>query len=332
MEAGRKKETHGCIRNAWRKTLETFFVLAILAIGGYPPVSNAWNQLLAERMIVRYQKSLWEDGRQSVSEQIRKKAEACNQRLAEAGGGLMSVETEDYEQQLDPDGSGVMGYLEIPEISVFLPICHGTDDAVLAKGVGHLEGSSLPIGGKGTHTVLTGHRGLPSATLFSDLDQLQEQDHFRILVLGETLEYAVTEIQTVLPEETGKLRIEAGRDLATLVTCTPYGVNTHRLLVTGERISDRSDASDTEEAGKSHGEKQSTDKAVVSRNAATKTDGTQRRATGRAVCILAGAGAILLAAGFRIVWIWCIDRKRQMQKEQIRSRRAAKRCRGKEAE
>ena len=126
--------------------------------------------------------------------------------------------------------------LEIPKISLYLPIYHGTSQEVLEKGIGHLEGSSMPIGGKNTHAVLTGHRGLPSAELFSNLDQLERDDEFYIHILGETLAYKVFHVETVKPEETGHLAIARGRDRITLVTCTPYGINTHRLLVHAKRV------------------------------------------------------------------------------------------------
>lgn len=142
----------------------------------------------------------------------------------------------DYDGLLDPTGTGIMGYLEIPKIDVSLPIYHGTEETVLQKGVGHLIGSSLPIGGKGFHSVLTGHSGVAGKRLFSDLEQLTPGDHFYIHILGETLAYEVTELNTVLPHETELLIAIPGEDLCTLVTCTPYGVNSHRLLAKGARI------------------------------------------------------------------------------------------------
>lgn len=142
---------------------------------------------------------------------------------------------ESYDSLLNIMGDGIMGYVEIPRIGVKLPIFHGTEEATLNCGVGHLLGSSLPVGGLGTHCVLTGHSGLAGQKMFSDLNLLQEGDVFFLRVLGQTLAYKVVEINTVLPEDTGKLGIDVGRDLCTLVTCTPYGVNSHRLLVRGER-------------------------------------------------------------------------------------------------
>lgn len=143
---------------------------------------------------------------------------------------------ERYQNLLNVDGSGMMGYIRIPKIKVELPIYHGTSETVLQAGVGHFWGTSLPVGGESTHTVLTGHRGLPTKTLFTNMDKLKVGDIFYIKVLGETLAYKIDQILTVLPEETEALSIEPGQDYATLVTCTPYAINTHRLLVRGERI------------------------------------------------------------------------------------------------
>ena len=137
---------------------------------------------------------------------------------------------------MNPDGSGVMGYIEIPRISVRLPVYHGTSEEVLQHGIGHLGGTSLPVGGEGTHAVLSGHRGLPSALLFSDLDQMETGDCFSLRILGEQLLYEVDQILVVEPDEVEPLLPVEGEDLVTLVTCTPYGVNTHRLLVRGHRI------------------------------------------------------------------------------------------------
>ena len=142
----------------------------------------------------------------------------------------------DYEAQLDVSGLGIMGYIEIPEISVSLPIYHGTSDSILQVAVGHLEWSSLPVGGESSHCVLSGHRGLPSAKLFTDLDKIREGDIFLLRVLDEVLTYEVDKITIVEPSQVSDLQIVEGEDLCTLVTCTPYGVNTHRLLVRGHRI------------------------------------------------------------------------------------------------
>lgn len=155
------------------------------------------------------------------------------------GGSVGEVESStyfDYESQLSLNGSDIMARLEIPKISVDLPIYHGTTDEVLEVGAGHLEGSSLPVGGENTHSVITGHRGLPSSKLFTRLDELTEGDLFFIDVLGQKLAYRVRQIEVLTPEEAAEIQIEEGRDLVSLITCTPYGINTHRLVITGERV------------------------------------------------------------------------------------------------
>ena len=149
---------------------------------------------------------------------------------------LTEAEQEEYQSLLNMDGTGIMGYIEIPNIKLSLPIYHGTEESVLQIAVGHLDWSALPVGGEGTHCVLSGHRGLPSAKLFTNLDQLREGDTFTLRVLDEVLCYEVDQIRIVEPQDTAALLPEPGQDLCTLVTCTPYGVNTHRLLVRGHRI------------------------------------------------------------------------------------------------
>ncbi|MBQ1188425.1 MAG: class C sortase [Peptococcaceae bacterium] len=149
---------------------------------------------------------------------------------------LTEEEKEIYEKTLDVSGTGIMGYIEIDSIDVSLPIYHGTEDSVLQIAVGHLDWSSLPVGGAGTHCVMSGHRGLPSAKLFTHLDELVEGDTFVVRVLDEVFTYEVDQILIVEPEDVSALTIEPGNDLCTLVTCTPYGINSHRLLVRGHRI------------------------------------------------------------------------------------------------
>ena len=144
-----------------------------------------------------------------------------------------------YDSLLNFDGTGNMGYINIPKINVELPIYHGTSDSVLQTSIGHLEETSLPVGGESTHTVLSGHRGLPSAKLFTDLDKLTEGDTFTLNILNQTLTYEVDQIRIVEPTDLSDLQIEEGQDLCTLVTCTPYGINTHRLLVRGHRIANQ---------------------------------------------------------------------------------------------
>jgi sortase A len=170
-------------------------------------------------------------------QEIIEKAREYNSNLS-AGVDFELTETEyaEYESILDISGTGIMGYIQIPSINVNLPIYHGTDEAVLQIAVGHIAGSSFPVGGEGTHAVLSGHRGLPSARLFTDLDKMTEGDIFTITVLDEVVTYQVDQIRIVLPEETGELAIVDGKDYCTLVTCTPYGINSHRMLVRGHRI------------------------------------------------------------------------------------------------
>ena len=214
--------------------------LTALGLTLYPLVSNYVNQKYASEIQTAYQ-VLIQQTDESVLQEAKQRATAYNLAItpgtADAYGeeALLSA-TENYDSQLDIAGNGIMGYVEIPKIQVNLPIYHGTDAEVLDRGVGHLLGSSLPVGGKNTHTILSGHSGMASQKMFTDLEQLVPGDVFYLNVLGETLAYQVTEINTVLPYETDLLGIVPGEDLCTLVTCTPYGVNTHRLLVRGSRI------------------------------------------------------------------------------------------------
>lgn len=301
-----------------RKTLETLAVLGILATGFYPLVSNAWNQRAADRMMVEYRKSLWTDGTEDMMRAVKSEAEGYNQRLMLSGGGMNEKEAgSDYESMLNPDGSGVMGYLEIPKISVSLPILHGTGDEVLARGIGHLQGSSLPVGGKGTHAVLTGHRGLPSARLFTDLDQMEEKDRFRILTLGEELDYEVSEIRTVLPENTRDLKILPEEDLVTLVTCTPYGVNTHRLLVTGKRIREDGETESTREIMENR-ERKNVEEVKHQAARRVRLPGFLWK---KPAVAFAAAGVVICAFMLRILWIWTVYRGRRRNVERLRSKR-----------
>lgn len=173
--------------------------------------------------------------------QILSDAENYNTMLYQTGGAIVGNATdnlthENYESLLDVSGNGIMATLEIPKIDVDLPVYHGTDDSVLSIGAGHLEGTSLPVGGESTHAVLSGHRGLPSSKLFTRLDELVKGDLFYLHVLDQTLAYQVEKIEVVEPDEVDALQIEADKDLVSLVTCTPYGLNTHRLIVTGHRV------------------------------------------------------------------------------------------------
>lgn len=211
-----------------------FFVgLSVLL---YPTVSDYWNSLHQSRAIATYSDAV-EEMDTSDYERMWAEADAYNEKLYESGHGLGLAEDEkkEYDSLLDVSGTGIMGYIEVPKIDCSLPIYHGTDEGALQIAIGHLEGSSLPVGGKNTHCVLSGHRGLPSARLFTDLDQMEEGDIFILNILGRKLAYEVDQIRVVLPEEMSDLEVIEGKDLCTLVTCTPYGINTHRLLVRGHR-------------------------------------------------------------------------------------------------
>ena len=224
-----------------RKHASTIFLILILVVGLslmlYPSLSNWWNEAHQSRAIAAYS--------QEVSKLDENRYDELWQQAWEYNRSLVGRENvyllddsqkAEYERLLDVSGMGIMGYIEIPEIDVSLPIYHGTEDTVLQVAVGHLEWSSLPVGGESTHCVLSGHRGLPSAKLFTNLDKLREGDTFLLRVLDEILTYEVDQILIVEPQDTAALEIVEGQDYCTLVTCTPYGINTHRLLVRGHRI------------------------------------------------------------------------------------------------
>lgn len=208
-----------------------------LSLLSYPALSNFVNQRNQTSAITTYQ-----EGLSTLEEKdytaLWQAAESYNQRLAEKGRvSLLDEETtQQYNALLNPLGNGIMGYVSIPTISVNLPIYHGTTESVLQVATGHLPVTSLPTGGAGTHAAISGHRGLPSAKLFTNLDQLREGDLFMLNILDRVLVYEVDQILIVLPEEVDGISIEEGEDLCTLVTCTPYGINSHRLLVRGHRI------------------------------------------------------------------------------------------------
>ena len=226
-----------------KKILVTLFIGASLVMMFYPWISNFVNQHQADITVDNYkkkEKSLSEEQK----EEMWKKAQMYNADLAENQVELTDpfVESKSaiksgliYNNLLNIDKSGMMCYLEIPCINVNLPVFHGTAASTLERGIGHLEGSSLPVGGKSTHAVLTGHTGLNNAKIFTDLTEVKEGDLFFLHTLGKDLAYRVIEIEVVLPEETQDLLIRKGKDLVTLITCTPYGVNSHRLFVTGIR-------------------------------------------------------------------------------------------------
>lgn len=209
--------------------------IAGLILVTYPSVSDYWNSFHQSQVIMDYSESVSKMD-QADYDKILESAKHYN---ATHGMNWRFTDQDkvEYRRELNFNDDGTMGYINIPKIDVKLSIFHGTDESVLQTSIGHLEGTSLPVGGKGTHSVLSGHRGLPSARLFSDLDKLQEGDVFTVHVLDETLTYEVDQIRVVEPTDLSTLTIDENQDYVTLVTCTPYGINTHRLLVRGHRIS-----------------------------------------------------------------------------------------------
>lgn len=202
----------------------------------YPFISRYWTARQQSAVIVEYAESRSEE--KTENEILLEEAAAYNEQLGEKGIHwlLTEEEREAYQKYLATDSTGIMSYIEIPVIDCQLPIYHGTGDAVLQAGVGHLEGSSLPVGGKSSHCALSGHTGLPSAELFNRLDEMKIGDTFLLHTLGETLTYEVDQICVVEPTDLSELQIQEGEDYCTLITCTPYGVNSHRLLVRGRRV------------------------------------------------------------------------------------------------
>lgn len=225
-----------------RDILPVLVILAGLLVLLYPTISNYLIEQNASRAVASYDQATVDLSAQE-RELMLARAHAYNDALAASSGAPTASEggepaqaVEAYEDLLNLNGDGMMGYIIIPKMNVELPIYHGVEEKVLQVGVGHLSETSLPVGGESTHAALSGHRGLPSAKLFTDLDQMEEGDQFYIKILGETLAYEVHSIETVLPSETESLAIQPGEDLVTLITCTPYGINSHRLLVHAHRI------------------------------------------------------------------------------------------------
>lgn len=214
-----------------------FFIL------NYPAISNIYNQYRQSLLLSDYTEAVSDIDEKEV-ERLWKEAEDYNEDLAKKGqivyqdafASKDKKEDEQYQNLLKVSDDGIMGSIEIPKIHVFLSIRHGLSEKVLEKGVGHMTGSSLPVGGTTSHCILAGHRGLPSAELFTSLDQMEKGDEFYLHVLNHTLKYEVDDIKVVLPEEVNGLYLEEGKDYVTLVTCTPYGVNSHRLLIRGVRV------------------------------------------------------------------------------------------------
>ena len=207
----------------------------------YPTVSNYLYEKNGSKVISAYDENavrLSESDKREMLEAARQYNEELlgNIELLDPFSSIKKEVDERYQSLLNVNGSGMIGYIRIPKINIELPIYHGTSEEVLSKGIGHLQGSSLPVGGESTHSILTGHRGLPQSKLLTRLDEMEKGDYFFFHVLNETLAYQVTEIQVVKPEEVSILKIQEGQDLASIITCTPYGLNTHRLIVTGKRV------------------------------------------------------------------------------------------------
>ena len=224
-----------------KKHLSTIALILVLLAGVslllYPTVSDYWNARHASKGVADYTQNV-QALDQDAYDELLAAAEDYNRSLLTRENGFFLTEEQQaqYESLLDISGTGIMGYIEIPSINVSLPIYHGTSDGVLQIAAGHLEGTSLPVGGGSTHAVISAHRGLPSAKLFTNLDQLEVGDTFTITVLDRELTYEVDKISIVLPTEVDELKVVDGKDYVTLMTCTPYGINTHRLLVRGHRV------------------------------------------------------------------------------------------------
>ena len=230
-------------------TILVLILLAGIAIAAYPAFSDYWNSMHQTRAIQSYAERVAELDNEAYTA-VWEAALDYNRRLAEEPNpwAMEDEDIEDYERQLNVDGTGNMGFISIPKIDVNLPLYHGTGDAVLQSSIGHIEGTSLPAGSVhpdpddfskveyASHSVLSGHRGLPSAKLFSDLDAMEVGDVFYLTVLDQTLTYQVDKISVILPEDSSELSLFPGKDYCTLMTCTPYGINTHRLLVRGVRV------------------------------------------------------------------------------------------------
>ena len=222
--------------------IAAFFIGALLLL--YPTISDFWNSFHQSRAIASYAEQV-ADLDENAYDRLWEDARIYNKTLGDRMNRFVMAEEQKkaYAALLNIADNGVMGYIEIPKVRCNLPIYHGTNEAVLQVAIGHVPGSSLPVGGESTHCVLSGHRGLPSAKLFTNLDELETGDVFMLRVLDETLTYEVDQIRTVLPNELGDLAIVEGEDYCTLVTCTPYGINSHRLLVRGHRVENHAGAS-----------------------------------------------------------------------------------------
>ena len=224
-----------------KKNITTIILLLVALVGAgliaYPSFSNWWNSFHQSRAVASYMENVTNLSTEEYEKMIER-AEEYNKKLAETGVMWTMTEEQEaaYSAELNISESGIMGYIDIPKVNIKLPIYHGTDEAILQVAIGHLSGTSLPVGGKGTHCVVSGHRGLPSARLFTDIDKLIEGDTWTMTVLNRTITYEVDQIRIVEPTDLSDLQIVKNKDYCTLVTCTPYGINTHRLLVRGHRV------------------------------------------------------------------------------------------------
>ena len=224
-----------------RSSLTTWILVLVMLLGlgilAYPTVSDWWNSFHASRAIASYSNAVENVDREKLDNMIQAAHEYNEKLLKKKNPFVMSDEDlKEYNSLLDLSGTGIIGYITIKSIGVYIPIYHGVEESILQIAIGHVDWSSLPVGGESTHAVVSGHRGLPSAKLFSDLDQMREGDTFTITVLNQMITYEVDQIRIVEPGDISELAIVPGKDYCTLVTCTPYGINTHRLLIRGTRI------------------------------------------------------------------------------------------------
>ena len=236
MLIDRKGKVYGIMKEHKITMIMILFFFIGLLVFFYPTLSNYYNEKNQSRSIYNYENIL-KDADKIDFDKVKKNAYDYNEKLSKLKEPLITYETlKNYDEQLNINNDGMIGYLTIDKIKVELPIYHSVSETVLNSSVGHLEGSSLPIGGKGTHSILSAHRGLPSAKLFTELDKLEIGDTFKITILDETLVYKVDKISIVKPNDRKELKIDKDNDYVTLLTCTPYGINTHRLLVRGVRV------------------------------------------------------------------------------------------------
>ena len=224
-----------------RSALTSWLLVLVMLIGmgimAYPTVSDWWNSFHASRDIASYSNAVENVDKENLDDMIRA-AHEYNDRLIKKSNpySMTDEELAEYNSLLDLSGTGIIGYITIKSIGVYIPIYHGVEESVLQIAIGHIDWTSLPVGGESTHAVVSGHRGLPSAKLFTDLDQMREGDTFTITVLNQMITYEVDQIRIVEPGDISELAIVPGKDYCTLVTCTPYGINTHRLLIRGMRV------------------------------------------------------------------------------------------------